>query len=97
MPENITAEDVSTYNERLKLIKDKFEIFNDLVTNLVCDLDSANQTDQPKIATLEKQLADVLASVVNNEKLVKEKIQELRTAQPMSQAEQEKLELKRKQ
>ena len=91
LPENITAIDVSTYNERLKLVKDKFEKFDDLVSDLVTDLDSTNATDQARIDTLEKELEELRASVINNEKLIKEKIQQLLVAQPMSPAEREKL------
>ena len=95
LPDNITAYDVSTCNERLKLVKDKFEKFDDLVSDLVTDLDSTNATDQARIDTLEKELEELRASVINNEKLIKEKIQQLLVAQPMSPAEREKLELKK--
>ena len=56
LPENITAIDVSTYNERLKLVKDKFEKFDDLVSDLVIDLDSTNATDQARMTLLKKSL-----------------------------------------
>ena len=46
LAENLTASDVSVFNDRLKHIQDKLVIFNDLFTNLVCCLDSTNTVDQ---------------------------------------------------
>ena len=94
---NLTEVDVTNYGDRLKEIRNKLDFYNDTVIELICDLDAFDTTDQPRIANLEKQQDDLSDSVVRNEKDVKEKIKELLAAQPMSQAEKETLELKKRQ
>ena len=97
LAENLTASDISIFNDRLKYIQEKLGIFNDLFTNLVCHLDSTNAVDQSRIEGLEIHQENLVELVVNNEIQVKEKIQQLLGVQPMSKADQEILELKRKQ
>ena len=53
LAENLTVSDVSIFNDRLKQIQDKFGIFVDLFTNLVCDLDSTKAVDQSRIVNLQ--------------------------------------------
>ena len=94
---NLTEVDVTNYGDGLKEIRNKLDFYNDTAIELICDLDAFDVTDQPRIANLEKQQDDLSDSVVRNEKDVKEKIKELLAAQPMSQAEKETLELKKRQ
>ena len=94
---NLTEGHVAQHSARLKNIKDKFDFFDDAVIELICDLDNFDATDQPRIKVLEKQQEDLLQAVVSNEKEVLEKIKELLANQPMSQAEKEDLDLRKRQ
>ena len=63
---------------------------------MICDLDEENADDQARVANVEKLQDDLLQEVVTNELEVKEKIQTLLDSQPMSEADKESLELKKK-
>ena len=94
---DLTEGHVAQHSARLKNIKDKFDFFDDAVIELICDLDNFHMLDEPRIAALEKQQEDLLQKVVSNEKEVLEKIKQLRANQPMSHAEKEDLDLKKRQ
>ena len=93
---NLKEVDVVNYGDRLEKIRSKLELFNELAIALICDLDEGNTDDQARVANLEKQQDDLLQEVVTNEMEVKEKIKTLMDSQPMSEADKESLELKKK-
>ena len=92
---NVTDMDVTTYNLRLKEIRDKLEMYGNLVTDLVVDLDPDEATDQQIIGMLEQAKAKLLEEILTNETEVKEKVKQLLQAQPKT--DDEAIELKKKQ
>ena len=97
LAENVTDLDVPIYVDRLEKIRNKLEDFEDIVDDLLVDLDAADATDKERIAGLEAAKDTLLQEVLSNETEVKEKIKLLITSQPITKAEQEALDLKKKQ
>ena len=93
---NLKQVDVVNYGDRLKEIRNNLKLFNEVAIALICDLDEENADDQARVANVEKLQDDLLQEVVTNELEVKEKIQTLLDSQPMSEADKESLELKKK-
>ena len=95
LAKDLTIVHLTEHQERRKYIRDKYDSFDNLVIELICDLDSSDATDQPRIAALKQQQDVLLQEVIQNEKEVSDKIIELQTAQPTSQAEKDALEEKK--
>ena len=93
---NLTALDTSTYEHRLGKIRDKLDHFSDLVNDLLVDLDENNGDDKAKIEELESMKENLRQEIVRNESEVKQRVSELISSKPVSKAEQESLELKKK-
>ena len=73
------------------------EDFEDIVNDLVADLDEADATDKARITTLDAAKDTLLQEVLLNETEVKDKVKLLISAQPITKAEQEAIDLKKKQ
>ena len=97
LAENVTDLDVSNYVDRLEKIRNKLEDFEDIVNDLIADLDEADATDKARITTLDAAKDTLLQEVLLNETNVKEKVKQLMSSQPITKAEQEALDLKKKQ
>ena len=93
---NVSSLDVVSYGVRLKEIRDKLDAFEDLFTELVVDLDAGNVADQARITELETWQADLCQEVLANEAGVKQKVEQIILTQPITMAEQESLDLKKK-
>ena len=87
--------DVTNYEARLENVRDKLEDFEDIVTDLV--LDESDQSDKVRIESIDTAKDTLQKEILDNEIEVKEKIRELLETQPLSKAEQESIDLKKKQ
>ena len=96
MANNLTALDISTYEDRLGQIRDKLDHFSDLVNELLVDLDENSGDDKARIEELETMKENLRQEIVKNENTVKQRVSELISSKPVSKAEQESLELKTK-
>ena len=52
LAKDLTIVHLTEHQERRKYIRDKYDSFDNLVIELICDLDSSDATDQPRIAAL---------------------------------------------
>ena len=93
---NVTSIHIHTYESRLKEIRDKLDIFDDAVTDLLVDLNEENADDKVRVDSLEAHQAQLLEEVLNNEREVEEKVKGLMESQPLTKAEEENLELQKK-
>ena len=96
MANNLTALDISTYEDRLGQIRDKLDHFSDLVNELLVDLDENSGDDKARIEELETMKENLRQEIVKNKNTVKQRVSELISSKPVSKAEQESLELKTK-
>lgn len=96
MANNLTALDISTYEDRLGQIRDKLDHFSDLVNELLVDLDENSGDNKARIEELETMKENLRQEIVKNENEVKQRVSELISSKPVSKAEQESLELKTK-
>ena len=94
LPDMITNMDTSNYVDRLKDIRVQLKLYEDAVSNLILDLEDQNSEDE-RIGVLENDQAKVKKEVLENERKVKLKIEELLPSKPLTKAEQEALNLKR--
>jgi hypothetical protein len=97
LAENVTDLDVSNYVDRLEKIRNKLEDFEDIAEDLVAGLEEADANDKARITTLDAAKDTLLQEVLLNETNVKEKVKQLISSQPITKAEQEALDLKKKQ
>ena len=93
---NLTALDISTYEDILGKIRDKLDHFSDLVNELLVDLDENSGDDKARIEELETMKENLRQEIVKNENEVKQRVSKLISSKPVSKAEQESLELKKK-
>ena len=93
---NVVSLHVPTYSDRLKEIRDELKAYQSLVAELVVDLNESDATDQGRVTELEQTEETLLQEVLTNETQVMEKVEQLLLTQPITKAEQESLELKRK-
>ena len=93
----LTSIHVPEYRDRLKEIRDKLDVYDDAVSDVIVDLDESNAIDKQRQTTLEADKELLLQEVLANEKEVETKIKELLESIPLTKAEQESLDLKRKQ
>ena len=93
----LTSIHVPEYRDRLKEIRDKLDAYDDAVSDVIVDLDESNAMDEQRQTTLEAAQELLLQEVLANEKEVETKIKELMESIPLTKAEQESLDLKRKQ
>ena len=94
LPEQVTALDISTYIDRLSKIRDQLTVHEDIVSNLVVDMEESDPNDA-RIESLEEKEKELAKEVMENEAKVKQKISELISNKPMTQAEKEALDLKK--
>ena len=92
---NLTNVDIvdSTYEARLKYIREKLGEAQEIIGDLVLDLDESNATDMERISTLETLQETLEQEIIKNEAEVKAKVEELRSTLPITKAEQETLDL----
>ena len=94
LPDMITNKDTSNYVDRLKDIRVQLKLYEDAVSNLILDFEDQNLDDE-RIGVLENDQARMKNEVLENERKVKLKIEELLPSKPLTKAEQEALNLKR--
>ena len=95
--DTLTSIHVPEYRDRLKEIRDKLDAYDDAVSDVIVDLDEDEATDKQRIAALEADQKILLEEVLANEKAVETKVKVLMQSTPLTKAEQESLDLKRKQ
>ena len=97
LPENVTSIHVPEYRDRLKEIRTILGTYEDAVSDIVVDLDETIEGDKARITYLDKEQDALQREVLENEKQVEAKIKTLIESQPLSKAEQESLQIQRKQ
>ena len=97
LAQDLTSIHVPEYRDRLKEIRDKLDAYDDAASDVIVDLDEADATDKQRKIKLEADQEILLKEVLANEKEVQTKIKELMESIPLTKAEQESLDLKRKQ
>ena len=95
---NLTNVDIvdTTYEARLEYIREKLGEAQEIIGDLVLDLDESNATDIERISALATLQETLEQEIIKNEAEVKAKVEELRSAPPITKAEQETLDLKKK-
>ena len=96
LADNVTSIHIPDYKDRLREVRSFLDLFSDAVSDLVVDLNEAEDDDKRRIESLETEQANLLQEVLDNEKGVEAKIKELLESQPISKAEQESLDIERK-
>ena len=71
LAENVTSIDIPNFEDRLKEVRNFLDLFNDAVSDLIVDLNEAEDDDKRRIDSLETVQANLLQEVVDNEKGVK--------------------------
>ena len=105
--ENLTEEDLESFEGKLQIIGNKLEAFNDVVGEVLVDLDDDDVNDKIKIADLGARKEKLLSSVLKHEWTIKNRIKEIRHSVPKDQTLEDerkkvegekalKLEIKRK-
>ena len=77
LAENLSEMYVSQYTARLKEIRDKLDLYNEAVAELLVDLDDDSPEDKRRINELQENQTSIRAEVLENEKEVKQKMKEL--------------------
>ena len=95
--DTLTSIHVPEYRDRLKEIRNKLDDYDDAVSDVIVDLDEEEATDKQRITALEASQKTLLDEVLANEKEVESKVKVLMESTPLTKAEQESLDLKRKQ
>ena len=95
--QNITELDLDDYKSRLKEIRSYLNVYRDLISELVLDLDTNNPVDGARITALETGQVDLEQEILKNENEVQQKVKELLHSKPLTRAEQEDINLKVKQ
>ena len=95
--DTVQATDVPSYLESLKSIRIKFDEFCEFVMDITDDLDESKESEKVRIDGLKDTKNQLLSKVKENEREVKIKIQSFIENLPITKAEQETIDLQKKQ
>ena len=96
VPEVVTDMHVSTHQVRLGEIREKLAAAQELATELILDLEDSDHDEEERKTTVQGLKDNLLQEILTNEARVLDKIKQLKLAEPITKAEQEDLDMKRK-